>query len=124
MVAFCAGMLDAIGVLGLVGLLDIKGYLLKEVPMISSYPCCVNPFCWLTVRCAGRAYCVLADRSFFHSLNQFRAVMCVISCCFVMAFAAVSASVNLGVNESSQAKTSAFILRFSLCLASALTDAK
>ena len=30
MVAFCAGMLDAMGVLGLVGLLDIGGYLLKE----------------------------------------------------------------------------------------------
>ena len=30
MVAFCAGMLDAIGVLGLVGLLDIGKYLLKE----------------------------------------------------------------------------------------------
>ena len=44
MVAFCAGMLDAIGVLGLVGLLDITGYLLKEGPMISSYPCCVTDF--------------------------------------------------------------------------------
>ena len=30
MVAFCAGMLDAMGVLGLMGLLDIAGYLLKE----------------------------------------------------------------------------------------------
>ena len=30
MFAFCAGMLEAMGVLGLVGLLDITGYLLKE----------------------------------------------------------------------------------------------
>ena len=61
MVAFCAGMLDAIGVLGLVGLLDIKGYLLKEVPIISSYPCCVNPVCWLAVGLAGTTDSLPAD---------------------------------------------------------------
>ena len=33
MVAFAAGMQDAIGVLGVVGLCDISGYLLSEAPI-------------------------------------------------------------------------------------------
>ena len=37
MVAFCAGILDAMGVLGLVGLLDITGYLLKEGSNVEAY---------------------------------------------------------------------------------------
>ena len=119
MVAFCAGMLDAIGVLGLVGLLDIAGYLLKEGSNVELSAYAVNPVYWLAVRCAGWVYGVLADRNFFHSLNQLRAVTCVMGCCLAMAFAAVSATVNLGITESSQAKTSVFMARFSVCLACA-----
>ena len=55
MVAFCAGMLDAIGVLGLVGLLDIGGHLLKEGSNVELSAYAVNPVCWLTVGLAGTA---------------------------------------------------------------------
>lgn len=44
MVAFCAGMLDAMGVLGVVGLLDTVGFLLNEGPTISSFPFDVTEF--------------------------------------------------------------------------------
>ena len=55
MVAFCAGMLDAIGLLGLAGLFDISGYLLSEGPIFSSYLFDVKPVCWLAVGRAGTA---------------------------------------------------------------------
>ena len=59
-------MLDAIGVLGLVGLLDITGYLLKEVPRLPRYRICGNVL-WLTVLisyapCAVVNYRALASR--------------------------------------------------------------
>jgi len=73
MVAFCAGKLDAIGVLGLVGLFDIGGYLLKEgsnvelssslfcVWLASRYAKLAKRYVWLAWRinlvlqkCAGR----------------------------------------------------------------------
>lgn len=54
MVAFFAGMLDAIGVLGLVGLLDITGYLLKEGSNVRLHPfsvtgnkCCSFNVSWI-----------------------------------------------------------------------------
>ena len=66
MVAFAAGMLDANGVLGRVGLLDMAGYLLKEGPRLPRYYIFGNVL-WLTVLisyapCAVVNYRALASR--------------------------------------------------------------
>lgn len=66
MVDFCAGMLEAIDVFGLMGLLDMTGYLLKEVPRLPRYRIYGNVL-WLTVLisydpCAVVNYRALASR--------------------------------------------------------------
>ena len=68
MVAFAAGMVAAIGVLGDVGLLDMAGYLLNEGPTISSFPFGVNPVYWLAVGRAGRV-CAQPAKATSYSLG-------------------------------------------------------